>query len=316
MSYHLHHVFHIALVLCLLWALVSDLLFRKTYMKKNASTSGKSDYGTNTSNSSSHNRYIKKNTSGNINLNETKASGNRKSNETKASANRNWNETKTYPRIAYIAFDYDNFSIHNNNASMDTQGEKNIGAKMVETMSEQIEQGRLRNSKRYQYRQVKKRKSDCRLQQEWQGRNYPLCNPMHEIDLTIPINNHGEPKYIFLATGRVRLVFTLCDDASGLQTVMKLQRFDREFTAKDFDRNRRDALTMGELTRNKYILNIYGFCGTSGVFEFASQDLKAGVLSNSLSGMEKLHIGTLLDDKYIEVQVLHLASLFVVLTNN
>ena len=67
---------------------------------------------------------------------------------------------------------------------------------------------------------------------------------------------------------------------------------------RNFDRMRRDGLVMGELTKSKYVLDIYAFCGTSGLFEYADGgDIEETIwpsdgTESHLSQLDKLHMGT------------------------
>jgi hypothetical protein len=136
-------------------------------------------------------------------------------------------------------------------------------------------------------------------------------------------------RYQFLTHGYFRDVFMLLlDEQHFLQhhhnnkqqqpppqnkIVFKPMRYEHDFEYRNFDRMRRDALTMDQLTGARHILNIYGNCGTSGLFEYADGgDIETAIWPNKvvvdnnstaeeeyhrepskvLTQMEKLHIGT------------------------
>ena len=76
---------------------------------------------------------------------------------------------------------------------------------------------------------------------------------------------------------------------------------------RNFERMRRDSLVMDELTGEKYILNIYSFCGADGIFEYADGgDIEQAIFRGNrlrarrrrrpdhLSQLDKLHMGTFL----------------------
>ena len=144
--------------------------------------------------------------------------------------------------------------------------------------------------------------SDCQLQFEWQKTSYPACNSMHEFDLTNPSNENGKKKYKMLTNGYYRDVWSMYD-AVMKEVVFKPMRIRHKFTFRNMDRMRRDALSMDRLTKEKYILDIYGYCSTSGLFEFADggdveeviwPDNSRSHPNKELSKLQKLHIGTLL----------------------
>jgi hypothetical protein len=74
-----------------------------------------------------------------------------------------------------------------------------------------------------------------------------------------------------------------------------------DYIERNYDRHRRDALSMERLTSSPMVLDIYSFCGNSGVFEFASGgDITDAIwprdgTSNKLTPLDKLRIGKLLD---------------------
>ena len=76
----------------------------------------------------------------------------------------------------------------------------------------------------------------------------------------------------FLANGYWRDVWKVTVDyPPGHKDVIifKTQRYEHDFEPRNWDRHRRDAVVMDELTYSKHIMDIYGFCGSAGVFEFA-----------------------------------------------
>lgn len=112
---------------------------------------------------------------------------------------------------------------------------------------------------------------DCALQYEWQTRSFPNCNILHEFDLTTPFDQWDEnrTRYQYLTHGFYRDVLSTLDDV-GVEIIFKPIRLRHDFTYRNLDRMRRDSLVMERLTGQKYVLDIYAFCGTSGLFEFAN----------------------------------------------
>jgi serine/threonine protein kinase len=46
-------------------------------------------------------------------------------------------------------------------------------------------------------------------------------------------------------------------------------RYEHEYEERNYDRHRRDAVAAERLAGSPYVMDIYGFCGNSGIFEFA-----------------------------------------------
>jgi serine/threonine protein kinase len=114
-------------------------------------------------------------------------------------------------------------------------------------------------------------KGDCVAQHEWQKSFYPTCNYVMEQDLTnLWQNSTAQDTYArYLANGYWRDVWTV-KEASDETTILKTMRYEHDYTPRNYDRHIRDAVAMERLTSSLYILDIYAFCGNSGLFEFAS----------------------------------------------
>lgn len=54
--------------------------------------------------------------------------------------------------------------------------------------------------------------------------------------------------------------------------------YEHDFTHPNYDRHRRDAVAMERLTKSPFVLDIYGFCGNSGLFEFGNGGDIAGAI--------------------------------------
>ena len=139
-------------------------------------------------------------------------------------------------------------------------------------------------------------KEDCQLEYEWQRTSRPNCNSIHEFDMTTPTQETQGAKYKYLTHGFYRDVLSAYDQV-GEPFVFKPMRRKHRFSFRNFDRMRRDAVVMDRLTAHTYILNIYGFCGTSALFEYADGgDIDStlwpdGETIANLTQLEKLHIG-------------------------
>jgi hypothetical protein len=147
---------------------------------------------------------------------------------------------------------------------------------------------------------------DCVAQYKWQESMYPTCNHFMELDITKSMSQHlrnnifedssaksgdvesygpgmknvkvsATPRPVstslkFLSCGYWRDVWQLTDyrDKDRLERiVLKTQRYEHDLTARNYDRHRRDAVASERLTSSPFIMDIYGYCATSGLFEFA-----------------------------------------------
>ena len=196
-------------------------------------------------------------------------------------------------------------------------------------------QRRIENSRAYASLNreiINEEKEDCQLEHAWQRTVRPVCNSLHELDLTCPVVGlDGSDKYKFLTHGYYRDVLEFVDEATLQRSVLKPMRYKHNYSEymrcfqesstmarlivctsgvkrthvvlwlsdfRNFDRMRRDGLVMDELTGSKYILDIYAFCGTSGLFEYADGGDFEDALwprdgrQSSLSQLDKLHMGT------------------------
>jgi Protein kinase domain len=142
------------------------------------------------------------------------------------------------------------------------------------------------------------------IRSEWHSYSYPTCNDIYEIDLpdiirqspriydsfiknnkddvgtnstldqynlTIPIG--------YIAQGLWRSVWAVNPRATMTEPiVLKTMRRTHDLSHRNFERHRRDAIVMEQLTSSPYVMNIYGFCGNSVVTEYMETTLEDVVL--------------------------------------
>lgn len=148
---------------------------------------------------------------------------------------------------------------------------------------------------------------DCKLRSEWQRTSFPTCNSVHEFDGTKPwshLSNHrGRQKYYrIIGNGFWRDVWLVNYDHGIVDEkgILKTMRYQHPYTPRNFDRMRRDSVTMERLTRSPFIVNIYAFCGTTSLSEWGDGGDIPDALwptptttgTSLLSQMDKLRIGT------------------------
>lgn len=85
----------------------------------------------------------------------------------------------------------------------------------------------------------------------------------------------GRSKVMLLSHGFWRDVWKYTGSDGG-KTVLKTMRYEHGFEERNYDRHRRDALATERLTYADHIVDIFAFCGNSGIFEYG----KGGDVSN------------------------------------
>lgn len=147
---------------------------------------------------------------------------------------------------------------------------------------------------------------DCVAQYEWQISMRVDCNSIHEIDLANPmVPTMGEKGEAYrVGGGYWRDVWAIPNGARREQQIFKTIRYTHEITPRNLDRHRRDAVAMERLVSSPHVVDIYGFCGNTGIFEFASggdlaaamfpkkkEDQQSKSSRNRLTKIQKLRIG-------------------------
>jgi hypothetical protein len=155
---------------------------------------------------------------------------------------------------------------------------------------------------------------ECKAQYQWQLDSKPTCNALHEMDMRHFVDKkatHGDysdenvlrERVRLIANGGWRDVWGLIDDyndhhrsgdighsedaiendgdeskTNDRYVVLKTLLYPKEVVPRNVERHRRDAMAMERLTSSQNIVDIYAFCGNSGLFEFAKGgDLEAAV---------------------------------------
>mmetsp|Transcript_22285 Transcript_22285/g.32837 ORF Transcript_22285/g.32837 Transcript_22285/m.32837 type:complete len:514 (+) Transcript_22285:211-1752(+) len=120
----------------------------------------------------------------------------------------------------------------------------------------------------------------CVAMQSWQKMSYPTCNLVHEFDLAEEKNKH-------VNGGAYRDVWNV-NVWDGTHMVVKTLRYHQEFTHRNYDRHRRDALAMERLGSSKHITNMYGYCTNSGIFDLSEFGDLADLFSAVRAGKQSL----------------------------
>ena len=110
--------------------------------------------------------------------------------------------------------------------------------------------------------------NNCIQSKDWQLTSFPACNSIHEYDIsatTSPSHTTDDTAAQLINHGYWRDVWKVHD------AVLKTIRYEHDYTERNYDRHRRDALAMERLTASENVVDIYGFCGNSGVFQYSQE---------------------------------------------
>ena len=166
-------------------------------------------------------------------------------------------------------------------------------------------------------------KTECVPMHQWQEQSFPTCNLVHEgVDLTELFNKrkNRSTSYLFeqkrlLSNGYFRDTYVVADQggiwprAIDMASVteegsweqypvaFKTLRLRRKYDAWIYDRHRMDALVLDRMQKSDWIVDIYGFCGAAGVYEFGTGDMSNIITLNANHGSNDSTV----DDKGREV---------------
>jgi serine/threonine protein kinase len=169
--------------------------------------------------------------------------------------------------------------------------------RLVEPLGNLRRQEKIKTTKNYVEQVDPVETDDCKLRYEWQKSFRPTCNMLHEFDLSTPstpINGTVDTKYRIIGNGYWRDVWVTNNSALDEKLVFKSMIYEHDFTLRNFDRMRRDAAVMDRLSFSDYIIDLYGFCGTSSFSEYGDGGDVLSPLENGLTPRERLQIGTFL----------------------
>ena len=178
----------------------------------------------------------------------------------------------------------------------------------VEPMTSIHMQRKLANSHDYdKHAPDKFETKDCKAQYPWQLTSIPTCNTFHEVGMRVGTSDKNTlaTPVALINNGYWRDVWKVEDHSNGgddkhVETIiLKTQRAEHEFTARNMDRNRRDALVMEHLTASPWILDIYGFCGSSGISEFASKGSIEDAIFSGSGGSHHHHSKSTVSTDYV-----------------
>lgn len=110
----------------------------------------------------------------------------------------------------------------------------------------------------------------CVQMHDWMGGTFPSCNRLHEIAMGERDASDERSSLMPVAEGTVRMVWKF-QDQDGSQKGLKSHRWSSGFNEDEYEKNRHDSLVMERLTGSPYVPDIYAFCGTSQLVEYADK---------------------------------------------
>ena len=147
-------------------------------------------------------------------------------------------------------------------------------------------QKRLQKSRHYRRGRAEPFETqECKAQYEWQLALRPTCNEIHQIDINdLRARNESEEKARILASGYWRDTWVVRDHVQR-EMALKTMRYEHEFEERNFARHRRDALASERLSSSAGVVDIFSFCGNTGVYEFIS----GGDINDAIWPLEDSH---------------------------
>jgi serine/threonine protein kinase len=116
----------------------------------------------------------------------------------------------------------------------------------------------------------------CHKMADWQTGHNPTCNVIHEVSsvflepYSVTANNTWVENIRLFAAGGYRHVW-MFREFDGSKRVMKTLRVDKKnskFDLRSFDRHRRDAVAMEQLSSSPLVVDIFGYCSNTGIFKY------------------------------------------------
>ena len=176
------------------------------------------------------------------------------------------------PRISYLTNNNNDNAGHDPGRKLDKQS----------VMQTRAQSNALRDSDDYEHgRRDSLWTDECEPMHEWQEALFPNCNTVHEMG----IGHVREDPRVFqsLNSGGYNQVFQFNLDLPpvGERIVLKELTYGVDYTDRNFDRVRRDALISERATRSPYVVDVLGHCGLSELAPLASGGTMSQLIDNS-----------------------------------
>ena len=210
----------------------------------------------------------------------------------------------------------------------------------------------IKNSKKYRHHAREPLTTGtCIAKHEWQKDAYPNCNILHEFELGALTSmygrmmreglnvregdgdeqmrywSHGFWRDVWLVSKAITTSTITTSPNKEEITVLKTLRYNHDFTDRNYDRHRKDALASMRLSNSPNVVDIYAYCSNSAIFEYGDGgdvdeklfpwDSKAKkYYVAELSSLEKIDIGTFLrirKSSFVTFAMLVTESVFLIL---
>ena len=102
---------------------------------------------------------------------------------------------------------------------------------------------------------------------DWYDDHHPSCNLFHEIDLNV-FSEEQKEQVRLVGIGNIRTAW-MVREYDGKKRVLKTMRYTKGLTNSVFEDQRIDAVVMEQLTSSPHIADIYGYCSTAAIVDFA-----------------------------------------------
>ena len=143
---------------------------------------------------------------------------------------------------------------------------------------------------------------DCVPMRKWQEQLFPNCNSFHELDVSTvhsswlvvedgKFEGRIAKRFGKINSGGYNDVFRFhLDPPTEEDIVLKALNYGTEFTDRNFDRVRRDALIAERGTFSKYMVDINGHCGLSLLTPYGADGTLSHYTSSKADPVEKLRM--------------------------
>mmetsp|Transcript_2940 Transcript_2940/g.6362 ORF Transcript_2940/g.6362 Transcript_2940/m.6362 type:complete len:707 (+) Transcript_2940:105-2225(+) len=169
---------------------------------------------------------------------------------------------------------------------------------------------------------------ECKPKHEWQKGAFPNCNILHEFELgalsgmfgraareklkkvegdgdeLVKYLAHGYWRDVWLVSKTSRSFDTSHDTSSKFDeeiTVLKTLRYGHDFTDRNYDRHRKDALASERLSKSPNVVDIFAYCSNSGIFEYGPGGDIDGKLWPYDKEEEKYYVGDISSSEKIDM---------------
>lgn len=151
----------------------------------------------------------------------------------------------------------------------------------------------------YPYNSRSRAKRGCNLMGDWQESHHPTCLFFHEIEMNPPVVEPHIGRSSDELMDQIRLVNNgayrdvwMFRDWDGTQQALKTLRYNkkREFEPRNYERHRRDAVAVEQLSGSPYIANGYGYCGNSALAEYSTGGDLFDLMDTDPSDIDRLRV--------------------------